>query len=309
MIASAPGKLVLSGAYVVLDGAPAIVTAVDRRAIADASRRADFLSPELRTAFGDGAPFVDSTSMRKDGRKLGLGSSAAVLVAALGARSLALGHPIDDVLRARIVDEAYEAHRSAQGGGSGIDILAATHGGTLLCRTRPLLAPNWSPLRLPSCLFLEAWICPESASTSLLLEPIRALRRDAPARYTDLTAPAFEGALQVEQALRDDNLSALLGGLQRQTEAMVELGDATGVPILPPYLRALAALRPLRSVVAQSGAGGGDIALFWGEEPSPPAWRDEALRLGLELLPLGFEAEGLRAEEVPRSQPTPARSP
>jgi phosphomevalonate kinase len=32
-MASAPGKLVLAGEYAVLDGAPAIVMAVDRRAV------------------------------------------------------------------------------------------------------------------------------------------------------------------------------------------------------------------------------------------------------------------------------------
>ena len=38
MIAKAPGKLVVSGAYSVLEGAPAIVVAVDRYAVADTSR-------------------------------------------------------------------------------------------------------------------------------------------------------------------------------------------------------------------------------------------------------------------------------
>ena len=46
-----PGKLVLSGAYVILDGAPAVVTAVDRYAVADDSRPAPSLSNELRAAF------------------------------------------------------------------------------------------------------------------------------------------------------------------------------------------------------------------------------------------------------------------
>ena len=34
MIATAPGKLILTGEYAVLDGAPAVVVAVDRRAVA-----------------------------------------------------------------------------------------------------------------------------------------------------------------------------------------------------------------------------------------------------------------------------------
>ena len=42
MRARAPGKLVLSGAYSVLEGAPALVAAVDRYALADDARE-----PEL----------------------------------------------------------------------------------------------------------------------------------------------------------------------------------------------------------------------------------------------------------------------
>lgn len=296
MIASAPGKLVLSGAYVVLDGAPAIVTAVSCRAIADASRRSDFLSPELKAAFGDGAPFVDSSSMRKEGRKLGLGSSAAVLVAALGARSLALSLQLDKQERERIATEAYQAHRLAQGGGSGIDIVAATHGGTLICHTQASAPPSWERIHLPHALHLEAWLCPESASTSLLLEPIRALRRDAPQQYSALTEPAFAGAQVVKQALQERDLRGLLQGLRAQARAMLALGDATGVPIFPSYLRTLASRCPSWGVVAQSGAGGGDVALFWGKEASPEKWRREARRMGLELLSLSYEAEGLRAE-------------
>ncbi len=38
MIARAPGKIVISGAYAVREGAPAIVAAVDRYAVADGAR-------------------------------------------------------------------------------------------------------------------------------------------------------------------------------------------------------------------------------------------------------------------------------
>lgn len=296
MITSAPGKLVLSGAYVVLDGAPAVVTAVDRRATADASRLAEFLSPELRAAFGDAAPFVDSSTMRLHGRKLGLGSSAAVLVAAIGARELALGRALHGPLLEAIAGEAYAAHRAAQGGGSGIDITAATFGGTLICHTRPEGTPSHLACRLPPGLCLEAWVCPESASTPSLLAPVRELRRRSPERYQALTSPARLGAEEVARALPTGDLRGLLAGLQAQAEGMSALGDAAGVPILPGYLRELAQVRPSGSVVAQSGAGGGDIALYFGLHPSPTPFRREAERLGLSLLPIGFEAPGLQAE-------------
>ncbi len=289
----------MSGAYVVLDGAPAVVTAVDRRATADASRRAEFIGPELRVVFGDSPPHVDSSALRVDGRKLGLGSSSAVLVAAIGARELALDHPLDEAARVRIATEAYEAHRTAQGGGSGIDIVTATHGGTLLCEVRPGGPPERLAVTLPEGLVLEVWSCPESASTSGLLGPVRELRRLDERRYLALTAPARRGADEVAQALLDRDVHALLAGLQRQTEALALLGEAASVPILPPYLLALAQRRAPGSVVMQSGAGGGDIALHLGHRPSDESWRREAAVFGLQKLELGVEAPGVQAEPWP----------
>jgi len=117
VIASAPGKLILTGEYAVLDGAPAIVIAVDRRAVARSGVSPRGSSPFLlavadeiaaRRGAGDPAAHaalaisVDSTAFYDASTpgplaavqlgaartKLGLGSSAAVTVAAT---ALALG--------------------------------------------------------------------------------------------------------------------------------------------------------------------------------------------------------------------------
>jgi phosphomevalonate kinase len=100
MIATAPGKLILTGEYAVLDGAPALVIAIDRRAIArrmPAKQSTPYSSPfllavarELATRLGDDHPAarvaleiaVDSSAFYDGAQKLGLGSSAAVTVAA-----------------------------------------------------------------------------------------------------------------------------------------------------------------------------------------------------------------------------------
>ena len=52
--ARAPGKLVLSGAYAVLSGAPAIVTAVSRYVIADTSQLAELVTDEVAAALAPG---------------------------------------------------------------------------------------------------------------------------------------------------------------------------------------------------------------------------------------------------------------
>ena len=88
-LARAPGKLVLSGAYSVLSGAPALVVAVDRYVLADSTRPPAFLTPEVHAAIGErAAPWFDASALREGEKKLGLGSSAAILVASLAALEL-----------------------------------------------------------------------------------------------------------------------------------------------------------------------------------------------------------------------------
>jgi phosphomevalonate kinase len=76
----APGKLVLTGAYAVLEGAPAIVAAVDRYASADVAAPRE----------------VETCSLYDEaGQKLGLGSSAASMVVTEAAMAEAGGSGVD----------------------------------------------------------------------------------------------------------------------------------------------------------------------------------------------------------------------
>jgi phosphomevalonate kinase len=127
VIATAPGKLILTGEYAVLDGAPALVVAVNRRvvaarqvgprgsspflaAVADelaARGRRDAAAIAMTIAV-DSRAFYDAPRPGLAPVKLGLGSSAAVTVAAT---ALALGEPLD---RNLVFDIAAAAHARAQ---------------------------------------------------------------------------------------------------------------------------------------------------------------------------------------------------
>src|SRR5262245_23763402 len=168
MIARAPGKLVISGAYAVLEGAPALVAAVDRYVVADSSRAAERLTPEVREALSrrgpereHRAPWFDATELRdaSHNRKLGLGSSAAILVASLAALELDAEPDLPEGdLAARVFSEARVAHRAAQGGGSGIDVAASAFGGVLRFeRPAPDAAPIVASITLPQPLFISVW--------------------------------------------------------------------------------------------------------------------------------------------------------
>ena len=68
MRARAPGKLVLAGAYAVLEGAPALVAAVDRFVVAETGREPERVTEELQVALARGwlarAPWFDASALR-----------------------------------------------------------------------------------------------------------------------------------------------------------------------------------------------------------------------------------------------------
>ena len=167
MTVTAPGKLIVTGEYAVLDGAPALVVAMDRRVVARfVSGRARVVgsSPfllavarEIAARYGDAHPAaaaalsiaVDSSSFYDGDKKLGLGSSAAVTVAATALALAATspeasrsGEPRTSTGPAHVIDRreilaiACAAHAHAQGAmgarGSGADIASAVYGGAIV---------------------------------------------------------------------------------------------------------------------------------------------------------------------------------
>ncbi len=307
-VAYAPGKVVLSGAYAVLEGAPALVTAVDRYVVADAKRRAERVTPELLAALHmrgmpeQVAPWYDASSLRSGGpvdRKLGLGSSAAILVSCLGALELGRAAPLErGALRAaaalceRVFDTAWRAHRTAQGGGSGIDVAASAYGGTLRCqleRGALTVERAW----LPKGLVVEVWTCPNDASTARLLAIVRDYAARRPLEYRRHIEALGNSS---ERAGSARTAEEFVEACRRQLAGLDGLGRDSGAPIVTAEVAAFGrAAEQQGGVVFPSGAGGGDIVLWVGTAPTPPNVREQARTLGLELLPLQLGARGVHA--------------
>ena len=192
MTATAPGKLILTGEYAVLDGAPALVIAVDRRVIARPrgavpAGSSPFLiavANELAARRGGGDPAVraatelavDSSAFYDGVTKLGLGSSAAVTVAATALALGAHGAPLD---RAEVLAIASAAHAAAQGErgvrGSGADVAAAVHGGTIAFTAGRVERRRW-----PAAVTLLPFFTGTSADTPTLVAAVLAARAANP---------------------------------------------------------------------------------------------------------------------------------
>lgn len=294
MRAFAPGKLVLSGAYSVLAGAPAIVSAVDRYVASDSSRSAEFVTPEVKAALGAGAaPYFDASALRDGGQKLGLGSSAAILVASLAA--VRGGASESEVaLRHALWEPALLAHRQAQGGGSGIDVAASIWGGTLLLRRSAEGRLDVQQVELPPDLVVETWSSGVSASTSELLASVARLRARAPSDYTCVMKSLIAAAEAAARAVEAQQTQELVAALDAQRLGLAQLGRAAEADIITPAVARLADLaRAHGAAVLPSGAGGGDIVLWAGTRASPTEFRTLAAVLQHRLVPLELHARGV----------------
>lgn len=299
MIAIAPGKAVLSGEYAVLHGAPAFAVAVDRYAVARLAKDdtgSPFIAAAMQAAarhlgvdLPAGAITVDTSLLYAGGRKLGLGSSAAVTVATMGLAWAASGRSLTD--RQTLLRLAAAAHDQAQGRrGSGIDVATSLWGGLLRYRLENN-HPEVTPASLPAGIELTLLATGESASTPKLLASVGAL---GPAR---ILAVLGEPAAAFDAAMTSGGTRALIAAVERYRQGMATLGLEAGSTIVTAEHERIAELaRRAGGAAKPSGAGGGDLAVaFTVGAEATSRLRAELARAGFHPL-MGAPAPGLRLE-------------
>jgi phosphomevalonate kinase len=330
--ASAPGKLVLLGEYAVLEGAPALVLAVNRRAHVTLAPIAgdawEIASPTLgaqarlqlrdgRATLGDAAPAelqwiaallsrfpqagrlpacrieLDSDAFHVDHAgtpaKLGLGSSAALTVALLGALHAHTN------LAPPTLREAVAAHRAIQHGrGSGIDVAASFTGGLSQFRSNGDDL-RVTPLEWPGGLHWGCVYSGRPASTGAMLAAVAGWRAREPAAFTrHMDELATISSRGIDAVVADD-AAAFLSGIHDYANALARFGEACGVDIASREHRALAAIAADCGCVYKScGAGGGDVGItFAVEDKRLRAFRARAMRAGFPVIGLEADPKGL----------------
>jgi len=313
LVASAPGKLVVCGEYAVLDGAPAVAVAVDRRAVVrieagngwsvtapgfDDCRR-EFKLSASKVEWPSGAsplPLLDAV-FRSLGRdidtplallmdtaafsaasgKLGLGSSAALAVATSGALAVWCGGTSDGLLRM-----AAAAHRELQAGrGSGVDVATAVLGGLVHYRMPDeVVRLDW-----PQGLHARVLYSGVPASTTARLDKLAATGRH-PSRQA-LVAAANEAAA----AWRSGNRDAVLEATAGYTASLADFSRAYDLGVFAAGHEALVTLAEREGLVYKPcGAGGGDAGMVLGREPDAlEAFTAAAAQKGFQDLALDFD--------------------
>ena len=310
--ASAPGKLVVSGEYAVLAGAPALVAAVDRRvscvlesacdsgwrfvgkghAVNEQLSKAEVFraAPDSvagivrRSIAAADAPdnvrvTVDSSPCYWHGAKLGVGSSAA-LVTAVAAACAALGGGSPRLA------ELYSLHAAFAGGGSGLDVAAAVTGGVIRFQERRV-----TPVRLPAAVAMAFVFTGASTRT-----------RDMLARFDSWRGGTTPAALE-RLALAAGEVADCTGNADSFVEAlgdyshMLERFDrATRIGIFGSGHRRARELAAKRYVVYKPcGAGGFDTGMAVAADAAAvAAFAADAVRAGLTVVPMEIARNGIQ---------------
>jgi phosphomevalonate kinase len=298
IIASAPGKVVLSGEYAVLDGAAAVCAAVNRRAVVKLDESLDGQCHVLTPGFSGEDRFsivdavcggsrpslsieLDTRSFSEEGHKIGIGSSAALTVALVAA----LGKSDDVFVKALL------AHSELQdGAGSGDDVAAAAHGGLFEyeMRTRSVSRISWPEglawrlLWSGSSVSTAAKLaklakhagCPSRSELGLAANRIAEAWRTGDADEVLTEYVSYIGALR--QFSVDHDLGIFDAGHEQLTEAAM-LSDLVYKP---------------------AGAGGGDIGILFGRsELKLERFIAENSALIHTVLTCDLDADGVRLEQ------------
>jgi phosphomevalonate kinase len=313
--ASAPGKLIVAGEYAVLHGHPAVVVAIDRRVVATrgaAAAGSPFLAAVARAIAderGAGSAAaraardlaVDSRALGQDGVKLGLGSSAAVTVAAT---ALALADDAGPLDLAAVHRLAHRAHGDAQAAlavtarGSGLDVAAAVHGGVLVATPLDDAPPRTASLVVPAALTLVPVWTGRPADTRTLVAAVAAFAARDPRAHAARVADLAAVATALVAACDRGDAAAVVAALAQGAAALEALAAASGAALVLPAHRAIAALAERTGGTAKpTGAGGGDIALAAFADPlAARRFRLEATALGMKLLDLAVDPAGARID-------------
>jgi ERG8-type phosphomevalonate kinase len=231
--------------------------------------------------------------------KLGLGSSAAVIVVLTGALVRFAGVPA--LPQQELIAICCEAHRRLQGGnGSGIDIATAITGGAVAIdfssRTGPgLSVPRVHPVSWPSGLSLVAVWSGQSTSTPAMLDRLRAFRARDAARSLSHMERLGAVAGQAVAAWRAQDLGSLLSAIAEYESGLRLLDEAAGIGIFSPVHEQLRAIALEHGAVYKpSGAGGGDFGIALTDSPEvEQALREGYAARGFEVLNEELCAPGL----------------
>ncbi|MDH3586547.1 MAG: hypothetical protein OEQ30_05615 [Gammaproteobacteria bacterium] len=319
IVASAPGKFVLSGEYAVLDGAPAICVAVDRRAVvsikghdgdhhvvtapgfssvtgrfsADANGLT-WLAGERNFRLFETVWNVSRPLSKEGSLAISLdtaefrdaGSGQKIGLGSSAALTVAIATALSSMDGAAVAQVAHSAHRRFQdGSGSGVDIACSIAGGIIEYRMED---QHSTPLEWPDGLYCSVLWSGVASATQGKLKRFRG-QPDSSSR--DQLGEASR-AMVAAFAMRD--APAVVTELGKYTRALQRFDEVHGLGIFAAGHAALAERAAGDGLVYKPcGAGGGDIGVALAtSRASLASFEKTAARSGFTRLELGVDPRG-----------------
>lgn len=275
----APGRVMLVGEYALLPGGSAVEAAIGCYARAQFIPRMDggmtlaaevlekFHAElgEVATALPAGSVLVTNEDFRRAGVTRGLGSTAAMAVAAAGAVFETLGLPLES-RKPQVFRIAEAARRAAVGdAGSGADIAAATYGG-LLRIARPIDGPaQVLPMAPPAGLRLVVFSAGPAPAPARVVAALDRHARQDPLHHHEVVRQLRDCAQRFLDEIGSGRATLAVAAAGKYGELLQGLCAAAGEPIMTQaFTRAALLARELGGIAKPAGAGEGDlgVALF-----------------------------------------------
>ncbi len=305
----APGKVFLVGEYAVLDEGCAVLAAITRHAKAQFTPRMDSMPPmvaelvkraktelgEAAAALPPGAVFVNSDDFHFGCAAGGLGSSAAIAVATVGAVYASLGLAIDE-RKQKIFALADAGRRAAQGDvGSGADTAAATHGGLIQITRHKDTLPHIDCIAPPAGLHLVLFSAGRSISTRQMTAGLREYALHKPAAFEHAMDNLREFAHRFVGEVTAGHSTGAVVAAGKYGEELAKLSVAASVPIVTEaFERASHLAHEFGGIAKPIGAGGGEIGLAMFATPEAAQWFRRACTDPLTPLEGDLEPFGVR---------------
>ena len=325
VVSKAPGKLVVLGEYAVLNGAPALVLAVDRYCCAtigpsedgschfvsmtNTEEAVDF-SADMRSGFavvdevlqslpnaGIWQGMLDSRELFAATMKLGLGSSAAALTAWAGAWAVFSGR---ERLGAdsRTLEMLIGLHQAIQSGtGSGVDVAASLFGGVIRFQLNENSLPEVSTVQLPKGVGFAGIFARSAALTPDFLARYEAWCAAKTEEAVALQAVLAEIAQNGICAASEDDAQGFLEAITEYGRCLEYLGVCIGAHIVTPKHRELMKTAERLGIAYKvSGAGGGDFGLAFSADAVALDSFKRAVDAECDVFEFGIDPSGLIVE-------------
>ena len=258
---------------------------------------------------------INSQLDSPDGKKYGLGSSAAVTVATVHALCNLYRIPVSKL---QLFKLAAIAHFSVQGNGSLGDIATSVYGGWIAFRTfnhhwltkmktklsiNDLINQPWPHLKIkslhaPKRLKLLIGWTGTPASTSQLVRQVEKGRQNHQSIYHSFLLSSKYCVLSMIKGFKTNSLALIKRQIMVNRDLLNHLGNLTNVKIETPKLKQLCQIvTECGGVAKSSGAGGGDCGIAIIDRTKPfqlilGRWRQN------QILPLEFKVSNSPSREV-----------